>query len=134
MTYNRLEANKELVIRFNREFLEQGDFSMLDQVIDPDFINRTPFHGSCNAESLVMFNRWLHESFNNIRIEMKEIVSEDDLVASRKLVKGTHSGNIPGHQAGEEACFQVMDFIRIHKGKCLEYWSVDDFKYELQYS
>ncbi|UII25163.1 ester cyclase [Fulvivirga maritima] len=134
MTYNRQEANKELVIRFNREFLEQGDFAVLNQLIDPDFINRTPFHGTRTVESLIMFNRWLHESLNGIQIEMKEIVSEDDMVASRKIIKGTHTGNITGHQPGEEACFQVMDFIRVQRGRCLEYWSVDDFKYELQYS
>jgi predicted SnoaL-like aldol condensation-catalyzing enzyme len=35
------ELNKAVVTRFNREVLEQSDFSAYQEIVSPDFINHT---------------------------------------------------------------------------------------------
>jgi hypothetical protein len=41
MTNENLEKNKEVVIRFNKEVIEQGNLDTFRQLMDNNFINRT---------------------------------------------------------------------------------------------
>ena len=36
------EQNKALLQRYNKEVIENGDMSVLDKIMDEDFVNQTP--------------------------------------------------------------------------------------------
>src|SRR5437899_847897 len=41
-----LEKNKSIVYRFNKEFIENGDLSVFDEIVDPGFIYHSRLSGA----------------------------------------------------------------------------------------
>lgn len=126
--------NKAVVMRFNKEFLEQGNAEVLKEIVADDFINRTAISSiPNNVEGLVQFVSLLHRGFSNIKIEINEQVSEGDVVATRKTIRAIHSGEMMGHSAtGKEVTFSVMDFVRLRDGKYVEHWGQNNITQVLQ--
>lgn len=116
--------NKEVVIRFNKEFLERGNIEVLREIVAEDFINHTAASSvPNNVDGLIQFVSMLHKGFSNFNIDIHEQVSENDIVATRKTIHATHSGEIMGHKTtGKQVSFSVMDFVRLRDGKYIEHW------------
>lgn len=129
-----VSTNKSVVIRFNKEFLEKGNFEILKEIVDNDFINRTAAGPvSNNVEGLKQFISMLHKGFSNIHIDIDDQVEENDMVATRKTIHATHTGEIMGHlPTGKTVVFKVMDFVRIHDGKYIEHWGQNNIMEVIQ--
>jgi predicted ester cyclase len=123
-----VSQNKEVVIRFNKEFLERGDVAVLKELVADDFINRTAAGAvPDNVEGLKQFITMLHKGFSDFHIEIHEQIGENDLVATRKTIHATHAGEIMGHQpTGKRVVFRVMDIVRLRDGKYVEHWGQND--------
>jgi predicted ester cyclase len=127
-------ANKAVVLRFNKEFLEQGNTEVLKEIVADNFINHTAGNSVPNTvDGLIQFVVMLHKGFSNFNIVIHEQVSENDLVATRKTIHATHSGEIMGHQAtGKQVAFSVMDFVRLRDGKYVEHWGQNNVMQVIQ--
>ena len=121
-------GHKEVVIRFNKEFLERGDVTVLKELVADDFINRTAAGAvPDNVEGLKQFITMLHKGFSDFHIEIHEQIGENDLVATRKTIHATHTGEIMGHQpTRKRVVFRVMDIVRLRDGKYVEHWGQND--------
>lgn len=129
-----VSKNKGVVLRFNREFLERGNADVLKEIVADDFINHTaPGTVANNVEGLKQFVSMLHKGFSDFEIEIQEQVGENDLVATRKTMKATHTGEIMGHQpTGKTVVFNIMDFVRLRDGKYVEHWGRNDIMQVIQ--
>ena len=119
-----LSENKATVIRFNKEFLEKGNVEVLKEIVADDFINHT-VAGSIpnNVDGLRQFITMLHAGFSDFDVSIHEQVAEGDVVATRKTIKATHTGEVMGRSAtGKQVVFNVMDFVRLRDGKYIEHW------------
>jgi len=119
-----VETNKAVVLRFNKEFLELGKTDILGEIVADDFINHTA-SGNVpnNVTGLIQFVKMLHQGFPDIQVQIHEQIAENDIVASRKTIRGTHLGEIMGHQpTGKKVTINVMDFVRIKDGKYTDHW------------
>lgn len=119
-----VSENKAIVLRFNKEFLEQGNMEVLKELVADEFINHTAA-GSVpkNVDGLKQFIVMLHTGFSGFRIDIHEQVGENDVVATRKTIHAMHTGEIMGHAAtGKAVAFSVMDFVRLCDGKYVEHW------------
>ncbi len=127
-------ANKAVVLRFNKEFLEQGKAEVLEELVAGDFINHTaPGTVPNNAEGLKQFVLMLHKGFSGFHIEIHEQVGENDLVATRKTIHAIHTGEIMGHNpTGKQVSFNVMDFVRLRDGKYAEHWGQNNIMQIIQ--
>lgn len=119
-----LAENKATVIRFNEEFLEKGNVEVLKEIVAEDFINRTVAGSIPNdVEGLRQFITMLHTGFSDFHVDIHEQVAEGDIVATRKTIRATHTGEIMGHSAtGKQVVISVMDFVRLRDGKYVEHW------------
>jgi predicted ester cyclase len=117
-------SNKAVVIRFNKEFLEEGNVDVLEEIIADDFINHTAeILVPDNLEGLKQFIGRLHKGFSDIYIDIHKQIGENDLVATSKTIRATHTGEIMGHlPTGKQVAFKVMDFVRIRNGKYIGHW------------
>jgi predicted ester cyclase len=119
------EQNKEIVRRFNKECIELGLLASFNELLADDVINQTALPGSSNGkEGIIYFlNEVLRKGFPDCKVEILEQVAENDLVATRKRITGTHTGEImgkpPTHRSVE---IQVIDIIRLKDGKYKEHW------------
>src|ERR1700710_1835690 len=100
-----LEENKSVVLRFNREVIEQGSETAFWELIDPSFVNRTAAPGVSPGPDgmLFMFERVLRPAFPDLRVEIHDQIAEGDKVVTRKTLRGTHRGDFFGIPATNRA-------------------------------
>jgi predicted ester cyclase len=124
----RLNANKAVVLRFNREVIEKGDAAALEELVAADFVNRTALPGTpVGREGLdQMLNRVLRPAFPDLRVEIHDQIAEGDKVTTRKTIRGTHRGPIMGIAAtGREVAIEIIDIIRLRDGQYVEHWALN---------
>lgn len=123
-------ANKAIVLRFNRECIEQGNEQVLRELLAADVINHSAPEGMPQgAESFRHFLfDVLRSGFSDLQVEILEQVAEHDLVTTRKKIKGIHTGPVFGIPASQKpVTISVIDIIRIKNGKYAEHWGQSNF-------
>lgn len=119
------EENKALVRRYYEVFQEE-DFEVLDEVLASDYT----LHGIPGAEeeltgrdAVEEYLRDLLQAFPDLTSTFEELVAEDDTVAYRASMTGTHEGEFMGIPAtGETVTIEGTGFFRIEDGKIAEAW------------
>lgn len=125
------EQNKALVIRFNKEFIEQGNVQVFHELIAPDFVNQTAPPDTPKGPEGVFyfFNNVVKPAFPDLKVEIYDMVAENDKVATRKAFLGTHQGDFLGvPPSHKNVTINVMDIVRIRDGKFIEHWNVLDLE------
>ena len=124
------EQNKAIVVRFNKEFIEEGNTNSFHELIADDVINHSAPPGSSTGPDGMMYflQHILRAGFSNLKVEILEQVAERDLVTSRKKITGIHTGEIMGIPvSNKNILINVIDIIRLKNGKYAEHWGVSDF-------
>jgi predicted ester cyclase len=127
MKTGNLEVNKELVRRFNKEVIEQGNFDTFQQLMDKDFINRTAPTTANGADGMwYTFSNILRPALPDLTVEIYEQIAEDDKVVTRKAITGTHTGQLLDiSPTGKKIKIDVIDIVRVKDGKYLEHWGIN---------
>lgn len=123
-----LQRNKEVVLRFNHDFIEKGDLAAFDEIMAPDFINRTAAPGMSPGSDGMFFtlNQVLRPAFPDLRVEIHDQVAEGDKVTTRKTIHGTHLGPLQGiAPTGRSISIEVIDIVRLHGGRYAEHWGIN---------
>ena len=121
------EQNKAIFLQFI-DGMNAHDLSVIDQVIDPSFVNHDPMPGQDNGiQGLKDMMGMFYAAFPDLIVTLTQIVAEGDLVVGRMITEGTQTGDfmgIPG--SDKKISLPEMHMIRIANGKAVEYWSVVD--------
>lgn len=122
--------NKEVVLRFNREVLENGNTEAIHEIIHPDFINYTAPGTAPGPQGIIDFTiKIMHKSLTDITVEIHDQVFEDDKVVTRKTINGTHIGNFLGvAPSGKKVKINIIDIITLKDGKYTDHWSIRDIQ------
>ena len=118
------EANKEVVRRY-LQILGGGALEQLDQVLGPDFVDRTPGAppNVYGPEAIRQSQRKARDLFQDIRYGVDDLIAEGDRVAARYTVRATRKGN---GAAGLPVQVIGVTIFRIADGKIREAWIVND--------
>lgn len=123
------EENKQIVVRFNKEFLEADDESVFDETVSPDLVNHSALGGAPGTAEGArhFFQRVLRPAFPDLKVTVHDQIAEGPTVVTRKSYTGTHHGEFIGVPAtGRRVEFTVIDIIRLEDGKYVEHWAVPD--------
>jgi predicted ester cyclase len=122
------EENKAHFRRTYEEVLNQGDLSVVDELISVDFINHAAPPGRDRGpESLRWLASMLRTAFPDLHFTIEELVAEGDMVAGRLTMSGTHEGPLTGMPPTGRAVRQAhMHLVRYREGKAVEHWGVRD--------
>ena len=128
------EQNKLVVLRFNKEFLEKGNTEVLEEIVEDNFTNHTAAGNVPNdVKGLIQFVEMIHKGFSDIHIDIYEQLAENDLVATRKIIRAKHTGDIMGHAAtGKAVEMNVIDIVRLRDGKYVDHWGRNDIMQVIQ--
>lgn len=129
MSYSA-EQNKAVVVRFNKECIEQGNIESFKELLADDVVNYSAPDGVSNgADSFRYFLiEVLRKGFSNLKVEILDQVAENDLVTTRKRILATHTGEIFGIPASNKNVeIRVIDIIRLKDGKYAEHWGQSNF-------
>lgn len=127
MATENLEKNKEIVRRFNKEIIEQGNLDTFNQIMDNDFINRTAPATANGADGMWnTFSNILRPAFPDLTVEIHDQIAEDDKVVTRKSITGTHKGQLFDiSPTGQKIRIDVIDIVRVKDGKYIEHWGIN---------
>jgi len=123
----RIENNKAVVRRFNREVIEQGNIGSFNALTDLNFINRSapPGMDSGPQGMIWFFNEILRPALPDLTVTIHQQIAEDELVTTRKTISGTQTGSFPCVPATNKVIsIEVIDIVRVRDGKYLEHWGI----------
>ena len=123
------EKNKEIVLRFNKEVVEQGNVDTFYELVSPNVINHAAPEGAPNGpESMHHFIlQVLRTGFPDIKVEILDQVAEGDRVTTRKVFHATHTGQFMGiPPSNKRVAIHVIDIIRLHQGMYAEHWGISN--------
>ncbi|MBI3258817.1 MAG: ester cyclase [Ignavibacteriae bacterium] len=125
------EQNKAIVIRFNKEYIEDGNVNIVYETLAPDFINQTAPAGSPQGQDGVIyfFDHILKPAFHDLKVVIHDQIADGDKVTTRKSFHATHRGEFFGVPAtGKNVVMDVIDIIRLRNGKYVEHWGILDMQ------
>lgn len=129
-----LEQNKQVVIKFNKEFFESGNTEITKELLSDSFTNHTaPPNAPKDASVMINFITVFHKSFSNISVQIDEVLAEADKVSLRKTISATHTGEFMGKTAtGKTVEMNVIEIDILKDGKITDHWSRNDFMQVVQ--
>jgi predicted ester cyclase len=111
------EANKEVVRRLVTEVLNGGRLEVIGELYAPDLAPAA--------------RRWIapfRTSFPDVRMEIAELIAEDDKVVGRFTCSATHLGEWLGHPPTGRRFERVdeVSIFRFRDGRIAHVWSLED--------
>jgi steroid delta-isomerase-like uncharacterized protein len=126
------EERNKAKLRLFEHLLGSGDEEEVTRAIDefvaPDVLMRTPLPlDSTGAAAMKEVFGRLHAAFPDLRVEIDDLIAEDDKVVARNIVTGTHRGEFMGLPAtGRKVRYDEIFVVRFADGRIAETWGVVD--------
>jgi predicted SnoaL-like aldol condensation-catalyzing enzyme len=109
-----IERNKQTVVGFYElAFNGKQPTEAVEKYLGPQYIQHNP-QAADGADAFIAFVTGFAGQFPELRIEIKRVVGEGDMVVTHGLIKT--SSEDPGTVAA--------DFFRLENGKIVEHWDV----------
>jgi len=126
----RLTADNERVVRrLIEEGFNQGNLKVLEEVLDPDFVEhqQLPPGVPPTRAAVGAIIRALRTGFPDFHLAIESIDAVDDRVWLRLRATGTQKGPFMGNRpTGRAMSIDVMDAVRVRRGRITEHWGVPD--------
>lgn len=120
------EQNKNRVRKYIDE-VNKKNFSVVDEVLMPTFVQHSVVAISPGREGLVQLYRELQVAFPDFNFAIDDLIAEGDRVAARMTCRYTHKGEFMGVAAtGKAVVLLKMDIFRFVNGRCVEHWDSAD--------
>lgn len=115
-------TNTEIVNRFFKEGYENKNYAEVIDIVAEDYIDHSPAGARSNAQAVEIL-KIVAGMFSDLSIKMLDIFAENDLVATRVLYDGVHSGECMGIPAtGKRISFEALENFKVVNGKIVESW------------
>ena len=118
----------EAVIRRWIDAWNAHDVAAAGQLLAPDFVRHDAsmpdVAGPAAQQDLL---RQIFAAFPDLSLEITQLIAQDDAVAARLLVRGTHRAEFLGIPATDRAVeFQAVDVFRLSGGRLGDQWVLMD--------
>ena len=120
------EQNKSIARRFYEEVINGRSEAALIEIMSAGFVDHgAPPSQLGGLESFKQFLQMLVTAFPDLHVTVDDAIAEDDKVAVRLTVRGTHSGMLMGNIAptGKQATWTGIDILQFADGKIIGRWS-----------
>lgn len=129
-----VEQNKQVVIRFNKEFFENANTEITRELLADSFVNHTaPPNAPTDASVMISFINAFHKGFSDVSVKIQEVLGEGDKVSLRKTITATHTGEFMGKMpTGKKVELNVIEIDILKDDKITDHWSRNDFMQVVQ--
>ena len=124
-----IEQNKAVFRQIVEEIFNQGNISLFDELVAPDFIEHEelPPGIPVGREGAKVLFTQLRSAFPDFNAEIEDLIAEGDRVVVRMKWTGTHEGEFMGiPPTGRSISIEVIDIVRFEGGKFVEHWGIMD--------
>jgi predicted ester cyclase len=117
------EENKELIRREYEDGLNNRDWSLLEELMDPDYVGHFGAITVRGFQAYKEFTNGLLTAFPDLVISLEDLIGEGEKVAVRLAFRGTHQGEFLGvAPTHRQVTFSRCDIYHIVDGKLAEEW------------
>ena len=121
------EANEKVMRRFVEEVINNGDYSVLDELVQPDYVYRSPDQELQGPDALQGLFTAYRAAFPDLKTDIDDLVAAGDKVVIAITLTGTHEGDLMGIPAtGEQVKVHGTVLSRFEDGKIAEEWEILD--------
>ena len=121
------EANETILRRFIGEVINNGDFSVLDELVQPDYVYRSPDQELDGPEALKGLLAAYRIAFPDLNVKIDDVVNGGDKVVISVTLTGTHEGDLMGvPPTGQPVEINGMILSHFRDGKIAEEWEILD--------
>lgn len=121
------EDEHKRTVRKYPEAVASGDLEVIDDICTEDVVSHAPLGDPRGREAPKEYEAPIHEALPNFDVTFEDLVAEDDRVAMRLTIRGTHEGEMMGiAPTGNRVEFQNVIFHRMEDGKIAERWVQPD--------
>ena len=122
------EANKRVVRRFVEEYQTAAKQESFAELLHPDVVDRSRPPGIAEgADGVRQQFEAFRAAFPDFHAVIHDQIAEGDKVVTRKVLHGTHRGELMGiAPTGRLVQTEVIDIVRIEGGQIVEHWNVVD--------
>jgi C-1 hydroxylase len=119
------EANKALLRRYIELYNERA-WDELKELLTADYVHHSNAD-ELTADQFVRGSEWIIARIPDFRVEILDLVAEDDRVAVRFVGKGTHAASMFGEPPSSRAVAWLGTTVfTIVDGRIVEDWEVMD--------
>ena len=119
--------NIEKLRRLLTRAFSQGDYSVLDELVAPDYIEHQNGIQGVGPEAVRRTASGLRASFPDLSLEIQDAIASEDTVWVRVRGQGTDTGGVAGRPpSGRRIEVDVVDIVRFRDGLMSEHWGVAD--------
>jgi steroid delta-isomerase-like uncharacterized protein len=121
------EANETVIRRFIDEVINNGDFSALDELVQPNYVYRSPDQELDGPEALEDLLAAYRTAFPDLNVIIDDLVNGGDKVVISVTLTGTHEGDLMGiSPTGKTVKIKGMILSHFQGGKIVEEWEILD--------
>ena len=121
------EKNEKVIRRFIDEVINRGDFSVLNDLIQPNYVYRSPDQQFKGAEALEGLVSAYRIAFPDINVKIDDLVNGGEKVVVSVTLTGTHEGDLMGiPPTGKKVDIRGMILSRFEDGKIVDEYEVID--------
>ncbi|MEX1126237.1 MAG: ester cyclase [Acidimicrobiia bacterium] len=119
---------KALVRRLYQEFWNEGQESVVDEIVAEDFVDHhVPADVPLGPQGVKQFAANTKAGFPDFFIEIHQLVAEGDRVACHIEFSGTHTGDFNGIlPTGKRTGAQAISLFRVEGDRLAEAWEFAD--------
>lgn len=115
-------TEKDIVYSFFKEGYENKNYDYVMDCVSENYIDHSPAGARSNADAVNIL-KIVEGQFSDLKIEVLDIFSENDMVATRVLYDGIHTGECMGISAtGKRITFEALENFKVIGGKIVESW------------
>jgi len=124
-----IEHNKMVAQRWSEELWGQGNLTVADEIVAPDYVRHDPgdpfpARGPEDVKRIVVMLRGMLPDF---RITVESIIAEGDMVVSRYTANATDTRGYMGRPpTGKAIRTSAIQIFRFSDGKIVESWAARD--------
>lgn len=111
-----VDQNKKIVVDFYQTAFDGNPEKAVADHLGPVYIQHNP-QAPDGPEAFIGFVNWLRGEFPNLRLEVKRVIAEGDIVATH-----SHLDLDPGDPGNPGRA--LADYFRLEDGKVVEHWDV----------
>ena len=113
---------KEIVVKFFEDGYTNHNYDFIMNSVSDTYIDHSPAGARSNRDAVGIL-KIVAGQFSNLTVKVLDVFAEGNMVASRVLYDGIHSGTCMGVPAtGKRIIFEALENFRIEKGKIVESW------------
>lgn len=126
--------NKEIVTNFFSEGYTNKNYDYIREYVSENYYDHSSANARSNADAVNIL-KIVAEQFSQLKAEVVDVFSENDMVAVRVHFEGIHTGMCMGIPAtGKKISFEALEHFRVDNEKIVEswgYWPDKDIEQQL---